>query len=302
VSPSTCTICCCCRVRTSTSRLGDGGEHNGAALPLRDLAAPCAPSPPHHPHLSPVPSTSAVLLSPGCSYCVRSAGWWLHSASAALRHCGFQPHCRLSACSARWRGSRYRLRCAHQRRRSACRALTAQRGRVPGGLASPRASWSMRSRSGQASRRRRPSWCSVQVQPACTARVACTHATEPAELVRTWPVFHRARLRSTRPVLPHASAEGRAPPCTAALDVIVETVANGDKVTLVNFGTFDSKRREAREGRNPQTNKPMHIPGTCCPGGPVLGCRRRGTATHACAHRSQLRRRRRSSSARCSRR
>ena len=51
-------------------------------------------------------------------------------------------------------------------------------------------------------------------------------------------------------------------PCTA-LDVIVETVANGDKVTLVNFGTFDSKKREAREGRNPQTNKPMHIPGAC---------------------------------------
>jgi len=125
---------------------------------------------------------------PWLLHCMRSAGCWLHSASAALRHCGFQPHCRLSACSARWRGSRYRLRCAHQRRRSACRALTAQRGRVPGGLASPRASWSMRSRSGQASRRRRPSWCSVQVQPACTARVACTHATEPAELVCTWPV------------------------------------------------------------------------------------------------------------------
>jgi len=72
-------------------------------------------------------------------------------------------------------------------------------------------------------------------------------------------------------------------PCTA-LDVIVETVANGDKVTLVNFGTFDSKKREAREGRNPQTNKPMHIPGTRWPGGTVLGCRREGTATHACAH------------------
>ena len=72
-------------------------------------------------------------------------------------------------------------------------------------------------------------------------------------------------------------------PCTAALDVIVETVANGDKVTLVNFGTFDSKKREAREGRNPQTNKPMHIPGTCWPG-PVFGGRREGTAAHACAH------------------
>ena len=105
----------------------------------------------------------------------------------------------------------------------------------------------------------------------------------PAELVRL-ACLHRARLRSTRLALPHASAEGRAPPCTAALDVIVETVANGDKVTLVNFGTFDSKKREAREGRNPQTNKPMHIPGMCWPGGPMLGCRREGTATHACAH------------------
>ena len=52
---------------------------------------------------------------------------------------------------------------------------------------------------------------------------------------------------------------------SAALDVIVETVANGDKVTLVNFGTFDSKKREAREGRNPQTNKPMHIPASTAP-------------------------------------
>ena len=51
----------------------------------------------------------------------------------------------------------------------------------------------------------------------------------------------------------------------AALDVIVETVANGDKVTLVNFGSFDSKERPAREGRNPQTNKPMHIPASTVP-------------------------------------
>ncbi len=122
-------------------------------------APPAAPSLPHHPHLPPVPFLSATLPSPGCTCCLRRAGCWLHSASAALRRCGCQPRCRLSACSARWRSSRYRLRCAHQPRRSACRALTAQRGRLPGGLASPRASWSMRSRSGQASRRRRPSWC-----------------------------------------------------------------------------------------------------------------------------------------------
>ena len=34
----------------------------------------------------------------------------------------------------------------------------------------------------------------------------------------------------------------------SALDVIVESVANGDRVSLVGFGTFDSKERAAREG------------------------------------------------------
>merc|ERR1712060_915921 len=42
---------------------------------------------------------------------------------------------------------------------------------------------------------------------------------------------------------------------TAALDVIVESVANGDKVSLVGFGTFDSKERAARDGRNPKTGE-----------------------------------------------
>ena len=42
-----------------------------------------------------------------------------------------------------------------------------------------------------------------------------------------------------------------------ALDAMVEGVTKGlkedGKVTLVGFGTFTAKKREAREGRNPQT-------------------------------------------------
>ena len=34
----------------------------------------------------------------------------------------------------------------------------------------------------------------------------------------------------------------------------------GDKVTLVGFGTFSTSHRSAREGRNPQTGKPIKIP------------------------------------------
>lgn len=44
------------------------------------------------------------------------------------------------------------------------------------------------------------------------------------------------------------------------LAAIAETLKNGDKVTLVGFGTFSVSRRDARQGRNPQTGKAIQIP------------------------------------------
>ena len=41
----------------------------------------------------------------------------------------------------------------------------------------------------------------------------------------------------------------------STLDVIVESVASGNKVSLIGFGTFDSKERPEREGRNPKTGE-----------------------------------------------
>jgi DNA-binding protein HU-beta len=52
---------------------------------------------------------------------------------------------------------------------------------------------------------------------------------------------------------------------TATLEVIIETVAAGDKVTLVGFGSFESRERKAREGRNPKTGAKMEIPETKVP-------------------------------------
>jgi nucleoid DNA-binding protein len=50
----------------------------------------------------------------------------------------------------------------------------------------------------------------------------------------------------------------------AAVDSVVENVTKalkkGGKVTLVGFGTFSTSKRSAREGRNPQTGKPIKIP------------------------------------------
>ncbi len=45
----------------------------------------------------------------------------------------------------------------------------------------------------------------------------------------------------------------------ALVDTIQKTVAKGKKVTLVGFGTFEPRKRAARNGRNPQTGKDIKI-------------------------------------------
>ncbi|MHC5771968.1 MAG: HU family DNA-binding protein, partial [Nostoc sp.] len=52
---------------------------------------------------------------------------------------------------------------------------------------------------------------------------------------------------------------------SAFLSVITEAVANGEKVTLIGFGSFERRERSEREGRNPKTNEPMTIPATSVP-------------------------------------
>ena len=41
---------------------------------------------------------------------------------------------------------------------------------------------------------------------------------------------------------------------------VTETVASGDKVQLIGFGTFEVSERAARTGKNPQTGEKMNIP------------------------------------------
>ena len=52
---------------------------------------------------------------------------------------------------------------------------------------------------------------------------------------------------------------------SAALEAIMEAVSDGDKVTLVGFGSFESRERKAREGRNPKIGAKMEIPATRVP-------------------------------------
>ena len=50
------------------------------------------------------------------------------------------------------------------------------------------------------------------------------------------------------------------------IDSISKTLATGNQVTLVGFGTFSVKQRAARTGRNPRTGEPIDIPAAKVPG------------------------------------
>ena len=49
------------------------------------------------------------------------------------------------------------------------------------------------------------------------------------------------------------------------VETVQKTVAKGEKVTLVGFGTFEPRKRAARNGRNPQTGKEIKIPAKTVP-------------------------------------
>jgi DNA-binding protein HU-beta len=52
---------------------------------------------------------------------------------------------------------------------------------------------------------------------------------------------------------------------SATVETIMEAVSEGEKVTLVGFGSFERRDRKAREGRNPKTGEKMEIPATQVP-------------------------------------
>lgn len=51
----------------------------------------------------------------------------------------------------------------------------------------------------------------------------------------------------------------------ATLAAISDALAKDEKVVLVGFGTFSTKERAARQGRNPSTGKTIKIPASKAP-------------------------------------
>lgn len=46
----------------------------------------------------------------------------------------------------------------------------------------------------------------------------------------------------------------------AGIEAIIEAIKDGDKVSLIGFGTFFAAERPAREGLNPRTQTKITIP------------------------------------------
>lgn len=51
----------------------------------------------------------------------------------------------------------------------------------------------------------------------------------------------------------------------AFIESVSETLENGDKVQLVGFGTFETRVRAEREGRNPRTKEVIKIAASTVP-------------------------------------
>lgn len=49
------------------------------------------------------------------------------------------------------------------------------------------------------------------------------------------------------------------------INVVSTTLEKKDKVQLIGFGTFETRARAAREGKNPQTGEKLSIPASTVP-------------------------------------
>lgn len=69
-----------------------------------------------------------------------------------------------------------------------------------------------------------------------------------SDLVRTISAQTNTTIRDTEAIL------------KAFMETVMKAVADGDKISLVGFGSFHSITRKARTGRNPATGKEIEIP------------------------------------------
>lgn len=64
-------------------------------------------------------------------------------------------------------------------------------------------------------------------------------------------------LMATQADISKAAAEAA---LNTFITIITQTLSEGGKVAIANFGSFETSKRKARTGRNPRTGVEMQIP------------------------------------------
>ncbi len=64
-------------------------------------------------------------------------------------------------------------------------------------------------------------------------------------------------MMATQADISKAAAESA---LSAFIEAVTTTLAKGEKVAIVNFGSFETSKRAARTGRNPSTGAEIKIP------------------------------------------
>jgi DNA-binding protein HU-beta len=77
--------------------------------------------------------------------------------------------------------------------------------------------------------------------------------------------MNKTELRDTVAEASGLSAAQADKALNAVLDSITTALSSGDKVTLPGFGTFETRERAARQGRNPQTGETIDIAASTAP-------------------------------------
>ena len=77
--------------------------------------------------------------------------------------------------------------------------------------------------------------------------------------------MNKTELRDTVAEASGLSAAQADKVLNAVLDSITTALSSGDKVTLPGFGTFETRERAARQGRNPQTGEAIDIAASTAP-------------------------------------
>ena len=77
--------------------------------------------------------------------------------------------------------------------------------------------------------------------------------------------IHKAELINAAAEKAGLSKKDTETAINAAIEVISDCLAEGDKVQLVGFGAFEVKSRAERIGRNPKTKESIKIPASKVP-------------------------------------